>query len=87
MASRFDETCSVVQLSKYCKNKGIPFSDANGILSKKKLLENIRCAVKKRPSAETLRANAKVQCMVTVPRVPGAAEHNRIHLPQEMLFL
>ena len=80
MASRPDAASTVAQLRDHCAENHIAWSDANGILSKKRLLENIRCAVKKRPSAQMLRAEAGIQCKVRVGP-------DRVHLPQEMLFL
>ena len=48
--------------------------------AKKRSLENIRSAVKKRPAADMLRAEAGLQCKVgTGP--------DRVHHPQEMLCL
>ena len=80
MPLRFDDSSTVADLCDDCAKSEIPWFDAGGILSKRRLLENIRCAVKKRPAAHMLQSDAGLQCKVgTGP--------DRVHLPQEMLCL
>ena len=80
MPLRFDNSSTVAERCDYRAHSKNPWSDASGTLSKKRLLENIRCIIKKRPAAHMLRAEAGLQCKVgTGP--------NRVHLPQEMLCM
>ena len=80
MSSRLNDACTVAQLTECCKQRGIPWSNANGILSKARLLENIRFDIKKLPSVRILRKESGVQ------RMRHVGSH-RMNLPQEMLHL